>query len=62
MRAIGIFDFRLSRRLEALVFSLPIGHALGPLSRPFCLFALALSMAPPTVGGTNRLRQDRYDG
>ena len=54
VRAIGIFDFRLSRRLEALVFSLPIGHALCPLSRPFLSFLLARSvwLLLPLVGRT----------
>ena len=54
VRAIGIFDFRLSRRLEALVFSLPIGHALCPLSRPFLSFLLAHSvwLLLPLVGRT----------
>ena len=54
VRAIGIFDFRLSRRLEALVFSLPIGHALCPLSRPFLSFLLSRSvwLLLPLVGRT----------
>ena len=58
-------DFRLSTLQASGGLGLLTTHwsrTVSLLKAVFVFFARGLSMAPPTVGGTNRLRQDRYDG